>query len=603
MSSPEKRIAIALLFALMGAGCSGPNPQETPSPPGPALAGPTWRLVAFGESANEAPEIKDSEVTAVFSEDGRFSGSAGCNRYFGAYEAEGGRLSFSQTGLTRRACPPPVMEREGVYLAALGRVAGWERAEDRLTLTGGAGEALLRFTAGAAASTDKAVASDTLSGEVFYRPRIALPPQATVRVRLEDVTRADAPVQALAEETILTEGRQVPIPFALAYDPTEIEPRRRYIVRAEIRRGGEGALLWTTDTAHPVLTQGAPADDVRVEVVQAEAAAGGALTSALTGAAWRLVQIETAAGETLTPEADTAYTITFQAGSRFGGRADCNSYGGRYEAGEDGRLTLQNITGTLAACGPDSQAGAFMRALNAASGYAVQSGRLRLTSEQGAALTFAREDAPEEMGTMPPQRTGNTYVYECRDPGGEDFAFTARTGPGELAVWLPARFAEEGAQERYLVLGQVRSASGAKYGSDGVVVWTKGTEEALLEVGGETFTDCTADPQRAVWAEARRRGVDFRAVGQEPGWHLEITHGERIRFVYAYGEREAVTPAPEPTVDNSARVYHAETEAHDLTVTITDAPCTDAMSGEAFEQTVTVRLGGRAYHGCGRSLH
>ena len=31
------------------------------------------------------------------------------------------------------------------------------------------------------------------------------------------------------------------------------------------------------------------------------------------------------------------------------------------------------------------------------------------------------------------------------------------TGPGEIALWLPARFGS-----RYLVLGQVRAASGAK---------------------------------------------------------------------------------------------------------------------------------------------
>ena len=49
-------------------------------------------------------------------------------------------------------------------------------------------------------------------------------------------------------------------------------------------------------------------------------------------------------------------------------------------------------------------------------------------------------------------------------------------------------------------------------------------------------------------------------------------------------------------------VYHAETEAHDLTVTITDEPCTDAMSGERFEAAVTVELDGETYRGCGRSL-
>lgn len=136
-----------------------------------------------------------------------------------------------------------------------------------------------------------------------------------------------------------------------------------------------------------------------------------------------------------------------------------------------------------------------------------------------------------------------------------------------------------------------------------MTVWTKGLDEALLEVDSQTFTDCTRDPRREPCAEAKRRGVVFRAVGQEPGWHLEIREGERIRFVYDYGEHEAVVPAPEPTVDEATRTYRAETEAHDLIATLTDEPCTDAMSGERFPTTVTVVLNGETYRGCGRPLH
>lgn len=443
---------------------------------------------------------------------------------------------------------------------------------------------------------------DILSGEVFYRPRIALPPGAVVYVRLDDVSRADAPATTLAEQTIPTEGHQVPLPFSLRYDAAQVEPRHRYAIRAEIRGPG-GALLWTTDAVHPVLTQGAPTSDVRIEVVQVavqEQEEDDSAGRSLVGLTWQLVQVKTGAGETLTPPTDTSYTIAFRDDGHFGGSADCNRYGGRYEAAADGGLTLTGVAATLAACPPPSQADAFMNVLNAVDSYAVQLGRLRLTAGQGGVLTF---EGASEAGTMAPQPTGETFVFECAAPSeGEAFSFTARTGPGELAVWLPGRFAEEGTQERYLVLGQVRAASGARYEGDGVVVWTRGADEALLEVGGQTFTRCTSNPQRAAWEEARRHGVDFRAVGQEPGWHLEIREGERIRFVYAYGEREAVVPAPEPIQADGRTVYRAQTEAHDLTATITDEPCTDAMSGERFPATVTVTLDGQTYRGCGRPL-
>jgi len=101
---------------------------------------------------------------------------------------------------------------------------------------------------------------------------------------------------------------------------------------------------------------------------------------------------------------------------------------------------------------------------------------------------------------------------------------------------------------------------------------------------------------------ARRR--DFRALGQEPGWSLEIREGEAITFTYAYGESRAVTPVPVPTTDSAtgARVYHAVTEASDLRVVIESRACTDAMSGKPFETTVSVTLNGQAYSGCGGPL-
>lgn len=63
------------------------------------------------------------------------------------------------------------------------------------------------------------------------------------------------------------------------------------------------------------------------------------------------------------------------------------------------------------------------------------------------------------------------------------------------------------------------------------------------------------------WEEAKRRGVDFRAVGDEPGWWLEIERGERIEFVTDYGATRVYTPGPEPRIDPQARgtPYHART--------------------------------------------
>ncbi|HEX8385326.1 MAG TPA: YbaY family lipoprotein [Rubricoccaceae bacterium] len=109
---------------------------------------------------------------------------------------------------------------------------------------------------------EAADASAVLNGTVTYRERIALPPGAVVHVRVEDVSLAGAPSTVLSEETIRP-TQQVPLPFALPYNPAAVDVRHRYAVRAEIR-DADGRLLWTG--AAPAFTHGAPVDGVEVVV-------------------------------------------------------------------------------------------------------------------------------------------------------------------------------------------------------------------------------------------------------------------------------------------------------------------------------------------------
>ena len=62
-----------------------------------------------------------------------------------------------------------------------------------------------------------------ISGEVWYRERIALPPGAEVIVTLEDQSRADAPATVITDYTHTVDGSG-PYTFRLVYDPTAIGP-------------------------------------------------------------------------------------------------------------------------------------------------------------------------------------------------------------------------------------------------------------------------------------------------------------------------------------------------------------------------------------------
>jgi len=105
-----------------------------------------------------------------------------------------------------------------------------------------------------------------------------------------------------------------------------------------------------------------------------------------------------------------------------------------------------------------------------------------------------------------------------------------------------------------------------------------------------------------VWHRAKLRGVAFRAIGQEPGWLLEITNGTEILLVTDYGEDRQLYPYVEPVVYQEDRRTQYVLEGYGVTVEITGQRCTDVMSGEEFEVSVSIIMTDRRLEGCGRAL-
>lgn len=92
-----------------------------PSPVG------SWEATMFRQGDGVSSPLPDTQVTAVFGEDGTLSGSAGCNTYSATYTAERGTIEIGEPAVTRKACvkPPGVMEQEQAYLDALPRATGY----------------------------------------------------------------------------------------------------------------------------------------------------------------------------------------------------------------------------------------------------------------------------------------------------------------------------------------------------------------------------------------------------------------------------------------------------------------------------------------------
>lgn len=106
--------------------------------------------------------------------------------------------------------------------------------------------------------------SNSVTGAVSYRQRIALPEDAVVVVQLRDSSQADTAALVLDQQVIKQPG-QVPIPFELHYNLDEIDESHTYSVFAQIMDGDDN-LLFTTTQMYPVITQGNPTANVDVLV-------------------------------------------------------------------------------------------------------------------------------------------------------------------------------------------------------------------------------------------------------------------------------------------------------------------------------------------------
>jgi putative lipoprotein len=107
---------------------------------------------------------------------------------------------------------------------------------------------------------EQEAASHTVTGTVSYLQRIALPDNAVVLVELLDISLADAPSVTLASQQIITNGRQVPLPFTLSYDAGSIAENATISVSARVLVDGE--LQWISDTVTPVITNGVTQVDI-----------------------------------------------------------------------------------------------------------------------------------------------------------------------------------------------------------------------------------------------------------------------------------------------------------------------------------------------------
>ena len=349
----------------------------------------------------------------------------------------------------------------------------------------------------------------------------------------------------------------------------------------------------------------------------------------LIGSAWRL---ESLGNGNL--QAGTQPSLEFPTEGRAGGNGSCNRFNGIVIVAGDG-IKFSALATTRKAC-PEAvmrQEEAYLAALREAVRYEADAQSLRIyAAGRDAPLRFAAAPA-----TAPAPAQGIQPAAAAEAPSLMGiWTVVGHTMPGVAARSEEQARARVG-QSLRLTRG-VAASDGRRCESPQYAGRTERTQEflgseyriepdSLKPIGGRqqlrimrvscngagwsalggTLIELDRDRALAPWDGVffeLARDRDFRAIGQEPGWQLEIRMGSEMRFTYDYGQGSAVTPAARAVLDarTGTRSFHARTESNDLRIEIVPVKCEDAMSGKPYPATVTVTLNDRSFRGCGEPL-
>ncbi len=96
-----------------------------------SLEGTSWELYAYRKTR----PIEGRAITIRF-DDGKVSGSAGCNTFGGSYQVDGDKIAISELFTTLMACPEPkgIMEQEQLILQFLGNAQKYKIVDGQLQI-------------------------------------------------------------------------------------------------------------------------------------------------------------------------------------------------------------------------------------------------------------------------------------------------------------------------------------------------------------------------------------------------------------------------------------------------------------------------------------
>lgn len=139
------RAIVGLALAACSTGCSDRSPDSGEGKVvtgANALANTAWRLTSLGGT----PVLDSVQGIIKFSKASKVVGKGSCNRFFATVKIAGDKISFSQVGSTRMACPEPIMKQESTFLKALENAERFGIEDTTLSIYAKNMDKPLRFT-------------------------------------------------------------------------------------------------------------------------------------------------------------------------------------------------------------------------------------------------------------------------------------------------------------------------------------------------------------------------------------------------------------------------------------------------------------------------
>lgn len=146
--------------------------------------------------------------------------------------------------------------------------------------------------------------------------------------------------------------------------------------------------------------------------------------------------------------------------------------------------------------------------------------------------------------------------------------------------------------------------TGDRYELGGLSFWRQGRDAQVESDNGRLV--CTLAAERTTTTRAEHPQSIFYAGGNEPGWNVSLDRNSHsLTLVSDYGQAKDTFDYRVASVRNGSdagMVLVSDSGRYPMELNLRAGACFDDMSGRPWPVKVTLRYGGREFHGCGQGV-